>query len=85
MALSIIKSFRMIAGQKKWWFIHPSQTPYLYPAINVNGFSAHTKTRVGRDNTDPSPWLEKIERYTTVLSPGDVLVSMYTKSHPAIS
>lgn len=64
-----------MTGQKKWWFIPPSQTAYLKPSINVNGFSAHTHTLVGRMGGEPSPWLNKIERYTAVLSPGDVLVN----------
>ena len=70
-----VNIFRQIVGQKKWWFIPPSQTPYLKPSINVNGFSAHTKTLVGKGGATPSPWLSKIERYTTVLDPGDVLIN----------
>ena len=70
-----VNIFRQIVGQKKWWFIPPSQTPYLKPSINVNGFSAHTKTLVGKGGATASPWLTKIERYTTVLNPGDVLIN----------
>lgn len=70
-----VNIFRQIVGQKKWWFIPPSQTPYLKPSINVNGFSAHTKTLVGKGGATPSPWLTKIERYTAVLDPGDVLIN----------
>ena len=65
----------MITGQKKWWFIPVSQTAYLKPSINSEGFSAHTKTLVGKGGAKPSPWLEKVERYTSVLNPGDVLVN----------
>jgi hypothetical protein len=68
-------SFRMITGQKKWWFIPVSQTAYLKPSINIQGFSAHTKTLVGKGGAKASPWLNKVERYTTVLGPGDVLVN----------
>lgn len=67
--------FRQITGQKKWWFIPPSQTAYLKPSINVNSFSAHTHTMVGKMDGEPSPWLNKIERYTAVLNPGDVLIN----------
>mmetsp|Transcript_21952 Transcript_21952/g.36764 ORF Transcript_21952/g.36764 Transcript_21952/m.36764 type:complete len:364 (-) Transcript_21952:384-1475(-) len=70
-----VNIFRQIVGQKKWWFIPPSQTPYLIPSINSQGFSAHTKTMVGKDGGVASPWLEKIERFTTVLNPGDVLIN----------
>ena len=27
------------------------------------GFSAHTLTKVGKGTEDPSPWLNKLERY----------------------
>jgi hypothetical protein len=70
-----INIFRQVVGQKKWWFIPPHQTPYLKPAINVNGFSAHTHTLVGKEGAQPSPWLSKLVRYTSVLNPGDVLIN----------
>lgn len=43
---------------------------YLKPSINVNGFSAHTHTLVGKEGGTPSPWMTKLERYTSVLHPG---------------
>eukprot|EP01035_Chromulina_nebulosa_P024835 gene24835-32347_t len=70
-----INIFRQIIGEKKWWFIPPSQTAYLKPSINVNGFSAHTHTLVGKEGGTPSPWMTKLERYTSVLHPGDVLIN----------
>jgi hypothetical protein len=47
----------------------------LIPSINVNGFSSHTMTKVGKTDETPSPWLSKLKRYTSVLNPGDVLVN----------
>jgi hypothetical protein len=70
-----VNIFRQMVGRKKWWFIPPSQTPYLKPSINVNGFSAHTHTLVGKNGETESPWMNKIERYTAVLEPGDVLIN----------
>mmetsp|Transcript_23654 Transcript_23654/g.34687 ORF Transcript_23654/g.34687 Transcript_23654/m.34687 type:complete len:356 (-) Transcript_23654:178-1245(-) len=70
-----VNIFRQMVGRKKWWFIPPSQTPYLKPSINVNGFSAHTHTLVGKNGEAVSPWMNKIERYTAVLNPGDVLIN----------
>jgi hypothetical protein len=67
--------FRMIAGRKKWWLIPQSQTPYVFASINPNGFSAHTRTRIGKGSQKPSPWLSKIERYTVTLEPGDLLLN----------
>lgn len=67
--------FRQVTGRKKWWFIPPSETPYLVPSVNVNGFSAHSLTKVGKFGGEPSPWMSKLIRYTIVLNPGDVLVN----------
>lgn len=66
----------MITGRKKWWLIPPSQTPYIRPALNKNGFSAHTLTKVGKeDGGVPSPHMNKLVRYTVELNPGDVLLN----------
>ena len=70
-----INIFRQITGRKKWWFIPPSQTPYLKPSLNVRGFSAHTQTLIGKEGNQPSTWLTKLERYVAVLDPGDVLIN----------
>lgn len=73
--IRVFRSFRQIAGRKKWWFLPPNQTPYLKPSWNVNGFSAHTMTKIGKKGEEASPWLSKLTRYTTVLQPGDVLIN----------
>lgn len=68
--------FRMITGRKKWWLIPPSQTPFIRPSLNKNGFSAHTLTKVGKgDREVPSENMAKLERYTVTLNPGDVLLN----------
>lgn len=67
--------FRQIAGHKKWWLIPNSQTPYLKPSLNPNGFSAHTKTKIGKGNEMESEWLKKVERYVVTLNPGDLLLN----------
>jgi hypothetical protein len=64
-----------MAGTKKWWFVPPSQTPFVLPSINVNGFSAHTHTMVGKMGETASPWMSKIERYTATLRPGDAVIN----------
>lgn len=48
---------------------------FLKASINVNGFSAHTGTKVGKGGEQPSPWLNKIIRYTSVVNAGDVLIN----------
>jgi hypothetical protein len=70
-----INIFRQIVGRKKWWFIPPSQTPYLKPSINIRGISAHTHTMVGKEGGQMSPWMNKLERYVSIVNPGDVLIN----------
>jgi len=41
----------------------------------VNGFSAHSLTQIGKFGAEPSPWLSKVVRYTSIVNPGDVLVN----------
>lgn len=67
--------FRQIAGRKKWWLIPTTQTAFVYSSLNQNGFSAHTKTNVGKQDEEESPWMKKLERYTVELDPGDVLIN----------
>lgn len=70
-----VNLFRQIIGKKKWWLVPPSETPLVYPSLNPNGFSAHTKTQIGKGNDSPSPWLSKLKRWEVVLNPGDVLLN----------
>lgn len=44
----LLRIFQQIAGRKQWWFMPSSMTPYVFPAINANGFSCHTKTKIGK-------------------------------------
>ena len=67
--------FRQIVGRKKWWLIPPSQSPYVIPSINPNGFSAHTFTRIGKGDEEQSPWMKKLKRWEVVLNPGDVMLN----------
>ena len=67
--------FHQVVGKKKWLVLPPSETPYLIPSLNKNGLSAYTMTRLGsgKVGTTRSPWLSKLERYSAILEPGDVL------------
>lgn len=68
--------FRQIVGRKKWWLFPQSQTPYVRASINKNGFSAHTLTKIGKEqNGQASSYLTKLERYTVILEPGDILLN----------
>jgi hypothetical protein len=43
--------------------------------MNLNGFSAHTRTLIEKDGQSSSPWLKKLTRYTIIMNPGDVLIN----------
>eukprot|EP00750_Incisomonas_marina_P028288 INCI6616.1.p1 GENE.INCI6616.1~~INCI6616.1.p1 ORF type:complete len:378 (+),score=54.84 INCI6616.1:102-1235(+) len=67
--------FRQIAGRKKWWLLPPHQMSYVYSSLNKNGFSSHTMSKIAIGGQEESPWVKKLERYTIVLNPGDVLIN----------
>lgn len=52
-----------------------SETAYVYPSLNPNGFSAHALTFIGKGEDEPSPWLAKLNRWEVTLNPGDVLLN----------
>lgn len=66
--------FRQIAGRKRWYFFPPSQTPYVFPKLYDSGFSATSRTVQHHARGTGVPWFDKLERYSTVLEPGDVLI-----------
>jgi hypothetical protein len=70
-----VNAFKMLAGTKKWWLLPPSQTPYLRPTLDANGFSSRSKERVGIHNGTATPSIQKLTRYTVTLRPGDVLIN----------
>lgn len=70
-----VNIFRQIAGRKKWYFLPPSQTPYVYPKLYTNGYSATSKTIQDSHKGQLTPWFNKLERYTTTLEPGDLLIN----------
>ena len=66
--------FRQISGRKRWYFFPPSQTPYVFPKLYDSGFSATSRTVQHHARGTGAPWFDKLERYSTVLEPGDVLI-----------
>lgn len=67
--------FRQIVGRKKWWLVPMSETAFVYPSLNPNGFSAHALTFIGKGDEEQSPWLGKLNRWEVTLDPGDVLLN----------
>jgi hypothetical protein len=73
-----VNVFRQIVGRKRWWFFPPSETPYVTPCITATGYSYHSPISWApikfRGNVS-DPMVQKLERYTTVLEPGDVVMN----------
>lgn len=68
--------FVMVYGQKRWTFVHPKHSPWLYP-ISQKNFQfvyAPISATFGYD-AQQYPLIQHVPRYTTVLNPGDVLVN----------
>ena len=70
-----INLFRQIAGRKKWYFMAPSQTPRVYPKIYSNGYSATSRTVQAHERDQGVAWFDRLERYTVILEPGDLLLN----------
>jgi Cupin-like domain len=68
--------FVMVYGEKRWTFVHPKHSPWLYPASQKNFQFAYAPISLnfGHD-TEAYPLIQYVPRYTTVLKPGDVLVN----------
>lgn len=64
--------FVQISGRKKWVLIAPGETPFMYPATSKG---LNWQSRVDFRNPDYAgcPLYRYVDRYETVLEPGDVL------------
>jgi hypothetical protein len=71
-----VNVFRQIVGRKRWWFIPTSETAYVRPCITALGYSYHSHLNIApiRGNVS-DPIVNKLERYTAVLEPGDVVMN----------
>lgn len=66
-------TFLMIEGRKRWRFVHPEHTPFMYPFVKIIG-AASTVGDVGDDERRARyPLFRYATVYETELEPGDVL------------
>jgi hypothetical protein len=61
-----------IHGQKKWVLIPPTFTPFMYPAA-VKGINWQSRIDFRNPDYAGCPLYRFVDRYETVLGPGDVL------------
>jgi hypothetical protein len=59
-------------GQKQWVLTAPRFTPYMYPALS-KGLNWQSRVDFRAPDFTASPLYQYVDRYETVLGPGDVL------------
>jgi hypothetical protein len=64
--------FVQIHGQKKWVLISPRYTPFMYPA-STRGINWQSRVDFRDPDHASCPLYRFVDRYETVLGPGDVL------------
>ena len=61
-----------VYGRKKWVLVLPRFTPYMYPALS-KGLNWQSRIDFRRPDYTRCPLYRYVNRYETVLEPGDVL------------
>jgi hypothetical protein len=61
-----------IYGRKKWVLVAPEFTPFMYPAA-TRGLNWQSRVDFRNPDFDACPLYRFVDRYETVLEPGDVL------------
>ena len=59
-------------GRKRWVLVSPRFTPFMYPALSA-GLNWQSRVDFRNPNFDDAPLYRYVDRYETVLEPGDVL------------
>jgi hypothetical protein len=59
-------------GRKKWVLIQPEFTPFMYPALS-NGLNWQSRVDFRNPDYDACPLYRYVDKYETVLEPGDIL------------
>jgi hypothetical protein len=61
-----------VYGRKKWVLISPRFTPFMYPALS-KGLNWQSRVDFRNPDYDACPLYRYVDRYETILEPGDVL------------
>jgi hypothetical protein len=59
-------------GRKKWVLVAPRFTPFMYPALS-KGLNWQSRVDFRQPDCDECPLYRYVDRYETVLEPGDIL------------
>ena len=59
-------------GRKRWVLVAPTFSPFMYPALS-KGLNWQSRVDFRDPNYDEAPLYRYVDRYETVLEPGDVL------------
>jgi len=61
-----------VYGRKKWVLVQPEFTPFMYPALS-NGLNWQSRVDFRDPDYEVCPLYRYVDRYETVLEPGDIL------------
>lgn len=68
----VMNLYLQVYGRKRWVLVAPKFTPFMYPALS-KGLNWQSRVDFREPNYDEAPLYRYVDRYETVLEPGDVL------------
>jgi hypothetical protein len=66
-------TFSMIEGKKRWRFVHPEHTPFMYPFVKIIGAASTVGDVSDEERQRRYPLFRYATVYETEIGPGDVL------------
>ncbi len=68
----VMNLYLQVYGRKRWVLVAPKFTPFMYPALS-KGLNWQSRVDFRNPNDQEAPLFRYVDRYETVLEPGDVL------------
>ena len=68
----VMNLYLQVYGRKRWVLVAPKFTPFMYPALS-KGLNWQSRVDFRDPNYEEAPLYRYVDRYETVLEPGDVL------------
>jgi hypothetical protein len=68
----IMNMYLQVYGRKRWVLVAPRFTPFMYPGLS-KGLNWQSRVDFRDPNYEKAPLYRYVDRYETVLEPGDVL------------
>jgi hypothetical protein len=68
----VMNLYLQVYGRKRWVLVAPRFTPFMYPGLS-KGLNWQSRVDFRDPNDEEAPLYRYVDRYETVLEPGDVL------------